>query len=85
MKLVKDDALALHRDTDVFGVDIGVLPCPPYFNQSIFLQAETERSPVTRAGVNDDSRVCPRDMRLNGKADTRAITDKWSEVKTQWF
>jgi hypothetical protein len=83
MKLVQNHALARNRDTELLRLGIGVLPCPPHFNQAIFLEAKSEGSPVARGRVNYDSWVCPRDMRLNGKADAGAIPDEWSEIKTQ--
>ena len=85
MKLIQYHALMRNRETDILGVDKGVLPCPPQFNEAVFLEAHTKRSSVARACVNYDARVRPRDMRLKRKAHAGAITDKWSEIKTQWF
>jgi hypothetical protein len=65
-------------------VDIGVLPCPTYFDQVIFMETHAERNSIARARVEYDARVRPSDMGLNRKAHAGAITDEWSEIKTQW-
>ena len=57
---------------DILRVDVKVLACPPYFNQAIFLEAHTEAGSVARARVEYDSRIRPRNMRLNRKAHAAA-------------
>src|ERR1700758_4417874 len=65
MKLIKNHTLTGRLGQDVLRVDVGVLPCPSYFDQAIFMEADTERSSIARARVEYDSWVCPRDMGVN--------------------
>lgn len=58
VKLVKYHTLTRNRGADVLGVQIGILPCPTYFDQTIFLKAYTERNSVARGRIDHDSRVC---------------------------
>src|SRR5215469_7563410 len=85
MKLIECHALTRNRWSDILRVDIGILPCPAYFDQAIFLDAHTERNSIARARVEYDARVRPCDMGLNGEAHAGAITGEWSEIKSQWF
>ena len=86
MKLIKNHALTGWLGRDFFSVDIRVLPCPAYFDQVIFiLEPHAERNSIARARVEYDARVRPCDMGLNRKAHAGAITDEWSEIKTQWL
>ena len=84
MKLIKDHALTGNLGGDVLCVDIRVLPCPAYFDQIIFiLEPHTKGTSIAGARVEYDARVHSGDMGLNGKAQAGAITDEWSEIKTQ--
>jgi len=85
MKLIKNHALTGRLGQDVLRVDVGVLPCPSYFDQAIFLQAHTERSSIAGTCVEYDSRVCPCDMGVNRKAHDCAIADERGEIKVQRF
>src|ERR1700757_1198556 len=68
MKLIKNHALTGRLGQDVLGVDVRVLPCPSYFDQAIFIQADTERNSIARARVEYDACVCSCDMGVNRKA-----------------
>ena len=83
MKLIKNHPLTRRLGQDVLRVDVGVLPCPSYFDQAIFMKADTERSSIARARVEYDSWVCPCDMGVNRKAHDGAIADERSEIKVQ--
>jgi hypothetical protein len=85
MKLIKNHVLTGRLGQDVLRVDVGVLPCPSYFDQAIFMEADTERNSIARARVEYDSWVCPRDMGVNRKAHDGAIADEGSEIKMQRF
>jgi len=84
MKLVKNHVLTGRYSRDVLRVHIRGLPCPAYFDQvSLICESQTKRSSIARARIEYDARVQPHDMGLNWKAHAGAITDEWSEIKTQ--
>ena len=85
MKLMKKHALTGRLGLDSLSVGIGVLPCPSYFDQIIFMEARSDRNSAARASVKYHARVHSCDMWLNRQAYIGAITDEWSEIKTQWF
>src|SRR5258707_7863167 len=84
MKLIKNHSLTGRLGQDVLRLDVGVLSCPTYFDQAIFMEAHTERSSIARARVEYDPRVCPCDVRVNRKAHDGAIAHERSEIKMQW-
>ena len=83
VKLIKNHVLTEGLRSYVLGVDIRVLPCPPYFDQVVFIfERHSQRkcqSPPAR--IEHDARVHPHDMGLNGEAQAAVITDEWSEIK----
>src|SRR5215469_16259839 len=64
---------------------VGILPSPTNLDQIFFTsgEARAEGKPVARTGVEHNARVRSRDMRLDRKTHARAVTDEWSEVKTE--
>jgi len=66
---------------NLFGAEIRILPCPAYFNQVLFMGADSKRKSIARTCVNYDPRVSACDVRLNRKAHAGAITNESSEIK----
>ena len=85
VKLIKNHVLTEGLGRYVFRVDIRVLPCPPHFDQVVFCEPHTKGNAIAWARIEHDAWVHPHDMGFNGKAHAGAITDEWSEIKTNWF
>ncbi len=86
MKLIKSHALTRGERRDVLRMDMGVLPCPPYFDHVIFIfEPHPERNSIAGARFEYDARVHSCDMGINRKAHAGAITDEWTEIETQRF
>jgi hypothetical protein len=78
--------LARRLGRNVLRVDIGVLPCPAYFDQVLFcMEAYTKRNTIARARVEYDPRVRPCDMGIDREPHAHPITHERSEFETQWF
>jgi hypothetical protein len=86
MKLIKNHPLTGRLGRDLLRVDIGVLPGPANFDQVFFCtESYTEGSTITGVCVEYYTRVRTSDVWVNREAHASAITNEWSEIKTQWF
>ncbi len=86
MKLIENHALPRRLRRYVLCADVGILSCPPNFDQVFFLpESDAKRGAITRTGIDDYTRVHTCDMRIHGKAHAGAVTDEGRDIKTKWF